>query len=219
VWALNLREIGRAPIRTVAVAVAAATCLVTALYRTGFRLNTRGAISLLLVGLSLMCGRTLQAQEPVPSSWLGTWILDVAQSTIGRPLMPGTPLGLTIIGQTLALDQTGQQLRMSGETDYSDASGTHSARETNRLNLDGTPTAVGPISFVFKRIDETTFDILSELTLGDRRLSETSHFVLAADGYTLTATKTQTERASLLADAPARTSTSVLVFHKRPDGS
>jgi hypothetical protein len=196
------------------------TCLVTALYRTGFRLNTRGAISLLLGGLLLTCGTTLRAQEAAHSSWLGTWMLDVSQSTIGRPLMPGPASGLTIIGQTLAIDQTAQQLQLSGETNYSDATGTHSARETNRLNLDGTPTFVGPISLVFKRVDESTFDILSELTLGNRRLSETSRFVVAADGHTLTATKTQTERSAgsnSEADAATRTSTSVLVFHKRPD--
>src|SRR5215467_15303769 len=116
---------------------------------------------MLVVGLSLISGTTLRAQDAVPSSWLGTWILDVPRSTIGRPL--AAPSGLTIIGQTLSLDQTAQQLRLSGETNYSDASGTHSARETNSLNLDGTPTAVGPISLAFKRIDGSTFEINSEL--------------------------------------------------------
>jgi hypothetical protein len=196
------------------------TCFITALYRTGFRLNARGAISLLLGGVSLMCGTTLRAQDAVPSSWLGTWMLDVPRSTIGRPLMPGTPSGLTIIGQTLALDQTAQQLRLSGETNYSDARGTHSARETTRLNLDGTPTFVGPISLVFKRIDGSTFEINSELMLVNRRLSETSHFVIAADGQTLTETKTQIERSADSngeTEATTRTSTSVLVFHKRPN--
>jgi len=157
------------------------------------------------------------AQEAVSSSWLGTWMLDVSQSTIGRPLM--LPSGLTIIGQTLALDQTAEQLHLSGETDYSDASGLHSARETNHLNLDGTPTVVGPASLVFKRIDDSMFEILSELTLRNRQLSETSRFVIAANGRTLTETKTQTERsAGSNSEAGAtRTSTSVLVFHKKPD--
>jgi hypothetical protein len=193
------------------------TCLVMALHRTGCRLNTRRATSLLLVALFSMCGTTLWAQEAVPSSWLGTWMLDVPHSTIGRSLMPGTPPGLTITGQTLALDQIAQQFRLTGETNYSDSSGTHSARETNRLSLDGTPTLVGPISLVFKRIDGSTFDILSELMLGNRQLSETSHFVVAADGRTLTETKTQTERASGLADVQPRTSISVVVFHKQSD--
>jgi len=171
---------------------------------------------MLVVGLSLISGTTLRAQDAVPSSWLGTWILDVPRSTIGRPL--AAPSGLTIIGQTLSLDQTAQQLRLSGETNYSDASGTHSARETNALNLDGTPSVVGPISFVFKRIDGSTFEINSELLVANRRLSETSHFVIAADGQTLTETKTQIERSAdsnSNADATTRTSTSVLVFHKR----
>ena len=176
------------------------------------------SLAVWLVALPLMGGTTLRAQDAVPSSWLGTWTLDVPRSTIGRPL--GTPSGLTIIGQTLSLDQTAQQLRLCGETNYSDASGTHSARETNSLNLDGTPTAVGPISLAFKRIDGSTFEINSELMVANRRLSETSQFVIAADGQTLTETKTQTARSadsSSDAEATTRTSTSVLVFHKRPN--
>jgi hypothetical protein len=73
---------------------------------------------------------------------------------------------------------------------------------------------------VFKRIDGSTFEINSELLVVSRRLTETSHFVIAADGQTLTETKTQIERSAdsnSEAEATTRTSTFVLVFHKRPN--
>lgn len=88
------------------------------------------------------------------------------------------------------------------------------------MSLDGKPTAIGPISLTFKRVDDSTFEIVSQASIGGRKFTELSRLSVSKDGRTLTETKTQTERdvTSSRVDentgAALKTSTSVLVFSK-----
>jgi hypothetical protein len=177
-----------------------------------------GAWILTIAGGSALLGQT----GAVPAKWIGTWELDVQKSIFGTSLFPGAPAGLKIASQTLRIEQTAREIRLSGDTVVSDSGGSHSGHDDNSLRLDGKETVIGPFSFSFKRIDDSTFDIASKLNSGDRNLGEVSHFAISSDGRTLTETKTQTERevvpegADKSAGAVTKTSTFVLVFNKIP---
>ncbi len=123
----------------------------------------------------------------------------------------------------MSIKQTAQEIRLSGETVFSDSNGSHSAHDDNSLSLDGRETVVGPISLSFRRIDDSTFVIVSKARINNRNFGEVSHFSFSSDGRTLTETKTQTEREVVpegvdkTTGAVIRTSTSVLVFSKIPE--
>ena len=87
--------------------------------------------------------------------------------------------------------------------------------DDSRLSLDGRATAVAPITFSFRRVDDSAFEIVSKLNAGNHNLGEVRRFSFSADGRTLTETKTQTEREATTS-AVIRTSASVLVFRKTP---
>jgi hypothetical protein len=120
----------------------------------------------------------------------------------------------------LSIKQTAQEIRLSGETVFSDSNGSHSAHDDNNLSLDGGETVIGPISLSFRRMDDSTFDIVSKININNRNLGEVSRFSFSSDGKTLTETKTQTEREVVpegvdkTTGAVIKTSTSVLVFNK-----
>jgi hypothetical protein len=168
--------------------------------------------------VSALLGRSVA----VPDKWVGTWVLNIEESTFGEVLSPGVPANFAILGQRLTLERSARALRLSGDTVFRDGSGgSHSAHDDNSLNLDGTKTIIGPVSLSFRPIDDSTFEITSKLNISGRNLSEVSRFSFSSDGRTLTETKTQTERAVVTeaADkaigAVIRTSTSVLVFRKK----
>jgi hypothetical protein len=194
-------------------------CVIASRNRAEPRPTTKGAAVVGCVLLVLLGPAVLQAQATNGGRWIGAWTLNVPQSTFGVPLAPRIPPGFMVVSQTLTIEQTAQQLRLFGETVYSDAAGSHTAMDDSQLSLDGTPTRRGPISLTFRLMDNSTFDIVSEATLGARTLSEVSHFSVSADGQTLTETKTQTERSPGAAtDTPGgtgRRSTSVLIFGRR----
>ena len=54
-----------------------------------------GICVLALVGSSCVLGQTAS----VPTKWIGTWTLNIQKSTFGAILMPGVPVGLTIVSQ------------------------------------------------------------------------------------------------------------------------
>src|SRR5262249_5356605 len=116
----------------------------------------------------------------------------------------GTPPGFKITGQNLRIEQTSQEIKLSGETFYSDNQGAHSSQENTALSLDGKPTVIGPISLSFRGVDESTFEILSQWKTPGRDLEELSRFSVSADGRTLTETKTQKDK----------NSASILVFRR-----
>jgi hypothetical protein len=143
-----------------------------------------------LVGSSCALGQTSAAS----AKWIGAWELDVQRSTFGTILLPGAPVGFKVLSQTLKIDQAAHGIRSSGDTAFSDNSGTHSGHDDNTLSFDGKETVVGPASFSFKGIDESTFDIMSKLNVRSINIEEVSHFAFSSDGKILTETKTQTER-------------------------
>jgi hypothetical protein len=159
----------------------------------------------------------------VPTKWVGTWALDVPKSTFGTILIPGAPVGFTVGSQSLSIKRTAREIRLSGDTVFSDISGSHSSHDDNSLSLDGRETVVGPISLSFRRIDDSTFDIVSKISISGRDFGEVSRFSFSSDGRTLTETKTQTEREVVPegvdknAGAVIRTSTAVLVFNRIPE--
>jgi len=168
-----------------------------------------------IIGASTLLGQA----DAVPAKWIGKWALDVEKSTFEAPLLAGGPGPLTILSQTLRIDQTERNIRLSGDTLYSDNSGPHSSHDDTSVSLDGTPTVRGPISLSFRRINDLTFDIVSQLSIRGRNLGEVSHFAISSGGGTLTETKTQTEREGADSNATRviRASTSVLVFRKLPE--
>jgi hypothetical protein len=169
-------------------------------------------LPLAIVGASTLLGQA----DVVPAKWIGKWALDVEKSTFEAPLLPGGPGPLSIVSQTLRIDETERNIRLSGDTLYSDNSGPHLSHDDTSVSFDGTPTARGPISLSFRRINDSSFDIVSQLIIRGRNLGEVSHFVVSSDGGTLTETKTQTEREGADSNTTRviRTSTSVLVFRK-----
>ncbi len=155
--------------------------------------------------------------------WAGTWELDVQESSFGKILFPGAPVDLTLLSQRAKLEQATDKLKMSADIVYSDANGPHKVHEESSLSLDGQETVIGPGSLSFRRIDDSTFDMISRLNTKNTNVGEVSHFAVSADGQTLTETKTQTKREVVPEDAEKnsgaviRSSTSVLVFRKLPD--
>jgi hypothetical protein len=95
--------------------------------------------------------------------WVGTWELNVQESSFGKILFPGAPVDFTLLSQRAKLEQATDKLKMSADIVYSDASGTHKAHEETSFSLDGQETVVGPGSLSFRRIDDSTFDIISRL--------------------------------------------------------
>jgi len=155
--------------------------------------------------------------------WVGTWELDVQKSTFGKILFPGAPVDFALLSQRTKLEHATDRLKMSADIVYSDATGTHKVHEETSLSLDGQETVIGPASLSFRRIDDSTFDIISRLNTKNTNVGEVSHFAVSSGGQTLTETKIQTEREGVPEDAEKdsgaviRTSTSVLVFRKLPD--
>jgi hypothetical protein len=143
----------------------------------------------------------------VPAKWLGSWTLDVGRSSFGEVIAPGVPAGLKFVSQTLTLSQTGGAITFSADSVLSDSS--RPQHEENSVKLDGTETVVCPAALSFKRVDDSTFEILGKADFGGSRLDDTSEFVFSPDGKTLTETKTQT-----IEGAVNKTSRSVLVFAK-----
>ena len=80
---------------------------------------------------------------------MGTWSLNVPKSTFGTILLPGF-VGVKVGSQTLSIKRTAREIRISGETVFSDGNGSHSSHEDNSLSLDGRETVVGPISLSFR---------------------------------------------------------------------
>jgi hypothetical protein len=157
------------------------------------------------------------------AKWVGTWELDVQKSSFGKILVPGAPVDFTLLSQRTRLEQATDRLKISADIVYSDTNGSHKVHEENSLSLDGQETVIGPASLSFRRIDDSTFDIISRLNTKNTNIGEVSQFAVSSDGQTLTETKTQTEREGVPEDAEKnsgaviRTSISVLVFHKLPD--
>jgi hypothetical protein len=166
---------------------------------------------------------TVIGQKADIPKWAGTWELDVQESSFGKILFPGAPVDFTLLSQRAKLEQATDKLKMSADIVYSDAKGPHKVHEESSLSLDGRETVIGPGSLSFRRIDDSTFDIISRLNTKNTNLGEVSHFAVSSDGQTLTETKQQTEReavpegAEKNSGAVIRTSISVLAFRKLPD--
>jgi len=174
--------------------------------------------------LTVVCSSAVLGQaSAISPKWVGTWTLNVQKSTFGTILVPGAPVGFTVDSETLDIKQSTREIRISGETVFTDSTGSHSAYDDNSLSIDGRETVVGPISLSFRRIDDSTFDIISKINISNRNLGEVSRFSVSSDGRTLTETKTQTEREVVpegvdkSTGAEIRTSTAVLVFSKDPE--
>jgi hypothetical protein len=161
-----------------------------------------------ICALALAGGAALGQTATVPSNWIGTWKLNAQKSTFGTILIPGAPAGFAVVSQTLKIQPIAHDIRISGDTVYSDSSGSHSGHDDNRLSLDGKQTVAGPVSLSFRRIDNSEFDIISSFPAGNGNMGEVCRFVFSPDGATLTETKTQT------AGAAPKTSRFVLVFSK-----
>jgi hypothetical protein len=152
---------------------------------------------------------------------LGNWTFQ--RSSFGKILVAGAPADFALLSQRTQLEQETDRLKVSVEIVYSDAGGTRKRHEEASFSLDGKETVIGPASLSFRRIDDSTFDILSQLNTTTTNIGEVSHFAVSSDGQTLTKTKTQTERKPApkapWKDSGAVISTSkfVLVFRKLPD--
>jgi hypothetical protein len=166
---------------------------------------------------------TVLGQKTDIPKWAGTWELDVPRSSFGKILFAGAPADFALLSQRTQLEQETDRLKVSAEIVYSDAGGTRKRHEEASFSLDGKETVIGPASLSFRRIDDSTFDILSQLNTTTTNIGEVSHFAVSSDGQTLTETKTQTEREPApkapWKDSGAVISTSkfVLVFRKLPD--
>lgn len=172
--------------------------------------------------LTIMWSSALVGQaRPELAKWVGTWVLNTSESKFGSLLMPGAPSDLAILGQVLRLERAVKVIRLSGETTFRDSSGKRSSHDDNSLSIDGAEAVIGPISLSFRPVDDSTFEIISQLKHSNPNLVEVSHFSVSPDGKKLTETKTQTERevvpqSSNKPGAVIRTATSVLVLGRQP---
>lgn len=155
----------------------------------------------------------------VPAKWIGTWTLDLKKSTLAPIWGPGLPEGVTPVSQTLKIEETSGQIKLSGDTVLT---GLQPVHDETSLNLDGKQTVIGyGESVSFRKIDDSTFDIIAKVNSKDtgNHVGE-NRFVFSPDGKTLTETKTHTERevvpdgADQTKSPLIKTSTSVLVFSK-----
>lgn len=117
----------------------------------------------------------LDPTAAVPIKWVGRWALNVQNSTFGTILIPGAPVGVAV-GQTLSIKPTAREIRLSAETVFSDNNGSHSSHDDTSLSLDGRENLVGPVSPSFRRIDDSTFDIVSKINISNRNVGEVSRF-------------------------------------------
>jgi hypothetical protein len=178
------------------------------------------AIGIFVSALAVF-GQTVDA----PAKWIGTWTLIVEKSKFGTILMPDAPLNLIIVSERLKIEQNQVQIRLSGDTVMAESDGfdriyrntqvaaghSYSTHDDYKLSLDGTETTDDVGSFSFVRTSDSSFDIIARLNIKDGDLGEVSHFLLSADGKTLSETKTQTDKTS------HRTSKFVLVFKRVPE--
>jgi hypothetical protein len=157
----------------------------------------------------------------VPTEWTGTWELNVTKSKFGTILVPGPPADFRILSQTLRIEQTGHEIGISSDSVVYAGGESHPHHEDIPLRLDGTPTDVGPASLSFRPIDNSAFEIISTVDIPNTNVGEVSRYMFSSDGSKLTATKIQTERASVPAGtdkskgAVIRTSKFILVYDKR----
>lgn len=159
----------------------------------------------------------------VPANWIGTWKLNVKESTFGMILIPDTPADFKILSQTIRIEQAANGIRISGDTAFSASGASDSSHEDNVLRLDGTLTRIGNVSFSFRQVDNYAFEIISSTGTPNANVDEVSRYVFSSDGTKLIATKIQTERTPVLAGADKNTgavisrSKFVLVYDKLPD--
>lgn len=161
------------------------------------------AASLILAGFC-----SLPGQPPVRVfRWIGIWTLDVPKSSFGKILVPGVP-DFAILSEKVKITLTSQEIGL--DADIVTSLNSQLAHEDQRLSLDGREAALAPgITLSFRRIDDSSFDVIGKVTVGSTRIDEVSHFAFSADGLTLTETKTQTET-----EPESKTSVSVLIFNK-----
>lgn len=161
------------------------------------------AASLILVGVCSLPGHP----PAKASSWIGTWTLDLPKSSFGKILVPGVP-DFAILSEKVKITLTSQEIAF--EADIVTSLTSQPSREDQRLSIDGREAALAPgITLSFRRIDDSSFDVIGKVTTGNTRIGEVSHFAFSPDGLTLTETKTQTET-----EPEVRTSVSVLIFDK-----
>ena len=138
-------------------------------------------------------------------------------------LVPGTPADLRILSQTLRIEQSANEMRLSGDTTFSAGGGSDTRHERIPVRLDGSPTDVGPVSLSLGRIDNSEFEIISTLNVRNTNFGEVNRYVFSSDGSKLTAMKIQTERAPVPVGtdqskgAVTRTSKFILVYDKLPE--
>jgi hypothetical protein len=170
-------------------------------------------------GIALCSSVLLGQTAAIPASWIGTWDLNVSQSTFGAILIPGAPSDPAVVSQRFKIEQIGRAIRISG------SSGSGSGDIS--LSLDGSETVLGAgslsLSLSFRPIDDSTFEIVSKVNIPNTNVGELSRFSFSSDGRTLTETKTQTERKVVpegvdkTTGAVIRTSQFVLIFNKVPE--
>jgi hypothetical protein len=166
----------------------------------------RGTLPAASLIMATVC--SVPAQPPVkPSRWVGIWTLDVPKSSFGKILVPAVP-DFAILSEKVKITLTSQEIWF--EADIITSLNNQPSHEDQRLSLDGREAALAPdITLSFRRIDDSSFDVIGKVTTGDTRIAEISHFAFPADGLTLTETKTQTET-----EPEVRTSVSVLIFNR-----
>ena len=170
-------------------------------------------VLMIVMGGSVLFGQTTSAKH----KWIGTWTLNKHKTTFDSQFQrPG--IDLNAFNQTLKLDETGGKIKVIAETTYS--ADTPPRVEEQSLSLDGAETSIGGLNFSFRRIDDTSFDIVGKINTKDANGISVNHFVVSRDGKTLTETKTQTAREAVpqgtdqTKGAIVRSSTSVFVFDK-----
>jgi hypothetical protein len=110
-------------------------------------------------GLILAAGSYLFSQVTVPERWIGKWILSPQESKIGALWALGAE-PLTIVGQTLEITTTADRMKVAGDTLTTEHGSIHNQSEVNLNNGQIAIPAVPGLSMRFKRIDDSTFDIV-----------------------------------------------------------
>ncbi len=126
--------------------------------------GTLGTASLILAGVCALPG-----QPPVKASrWIGTWTLDVPKSSFGKILVPGVP-DFAILSEKVKITLTSQEIGF--EADIVTSLNNQPSHEVQRLSLDGTEAALAPgITLSFRRIDDSSFDVIGKVTTGNTRI-------------------------------------------------
>ena len=152
--------------------------------------------ALLAVALAVLLPQAVAAQVYEP--WLGTWVLNVDQSTYSPGPPPYKRSMFTIERRQDGVRVTYEMVRPRGGVIHMEWDGRFDGREYPVQGLEQ------HVTYTYNRVDDRTYDIIAKM---DGRMAASSRTALSADGRTITTI-------TVGRDAQGRDATTTTVYQK-----